>query len=55
MLSEPHPEGGADILAELLLAPLAASIQVHLSAARSHPVNVVRTELLRLARAVTQG
>jgi len=54
LLSELQPGAEADILAELLLAALAASVQAHLLDDRAKPLNAVRAELLRLAGAVTQ-
>ncbi len=55
LLSELRPEADADILAELLLAALAAPVQAHLLDDRRKPLTAVRGEILRLAHAVAQA
>lgn len=55
LLRELRPEADADVLAELLLAPLAAGVQVHLVDERGVAPERIRAEVDRLARLVTGG
>jgi hypothetical protein len=53
-LRELRPDANAEVLAELLLAPLAASVQVHLIDDRGFAPERVRAELERLATRIAR-
>jgi AcrR family transcriptional regulator len=55
LLAELRPEADADVLAELLLAALAAPVQAHLIDDRRKTQKAVRAEVLRLAGDVAGG
>jgi hypothetical protein len=52
LVRQVRPDAAADVLAELLLAPLAASVQVHLLDDLHAPARRVRAEVRRLAELV---
>jgi AcrR family transcriptional regulator len=55
LLKEARPDADADVLAELLLAAVAAGLNVHLIDERKIPAKRVRAEILRLVESVLRG